>query len=209
MQVLIRGRWDDVFGSILWGTIECLVTVWLQDQHDISILICLCSAKQQPMKSKGMWLHELLCSFIDHVQGSAVWLAGCVSRACLTLDVVSVTVRTARHSSPPPAFQSIRPPPSKRHGAGEPHDTAWVCVRVEDAALWWKIVFPAYEKKIFFVLWLNYTLQLQLRCPEWLTKCQLMCILLPDALTPAWWKIRPTGPTTTVPPPTPGWFYWA
>lgn len=55
---------------------------------------------------------------------SGVWLAGCVSRACLTLAVVSVTVRTARHSSPPPALQSIRPPPSKQHGAGEPQDAA-------------------------------------------------------------------------------------
>lgn len=31
---------------------------------------------------------------------------------------------------------------------------------------------------------------------------------LADVPTPAWWKNRPTGPTTTVPPPTPGWFCW-
>lgn len=31
---------------------------------------------------------------------------------------------------------------------------------------------------------------------------------LPGVPTPAWWKIRPTGPTITVPPHTRGWFYW-
>lgn len=65
---------------------------------------------------------------------SAVWLAGCASHACWTLDVVSVTVRMARRSSPPPACQSIRPPPSTQHGAGESQDAARVCACVSDAA---------------------------------------------------------------------------
>ena len=62
---------------------------------------------------------------------SAVWLAGCVSRACWTLDVDSATVRMAQRSSPPPVYQSIRPPLSKQHGAGESQDAERVqCVRV-------------------------------------------------------------------------------
>lgn len=35
-----------------------------------------------------------------------------------------------------------------------------------------------------------------------------MCMPLIDAPTLPWWEIRPTGPTTTAPPPSPGWFYW-
>lgn len=36
-----------------------------------------------------------------------------------------------------------------------------------------------------------------------------MSLHLPDVPTAAWWRIRPTGPTITAPPRTPGWFYWA
>lgn len=38
---------------------------------------------------------------------------------------------------------------------------------------------------------------------------QWVSLLFTDVPTPAWCKIRPTGPTITVPPPSPGWFCWA
>lgn len=69
------------------------------------------------------WLIEL-SNIIANV---AIWLSDCASRACWTLDVVSVTVRTPRRSSPPPVCLSIRPPPSTQRGAGECQD-ACECV---------------------------------------------------------------------------------
>lgn len=61
--------------------------------------------------------------------------AGCVSRACWTLAVASVTVRTALRSWPPPVFLSIRPPPSRQRGAGESQDAAPACACVQDTAV--------------------------------------------------------------------------
>lgn len=50
---------------------------------------------------------------------------------------------------------------------------------------------------------------IEIQCQELLTEANELCLPLPDAPTPAWWEIKPTGHTTTVLPPTPGWFYWA
>lgn len=113
----------------------------------------------------------------------AVWLTGCASPACWTLDVASVTVRTPRRSSPPPAFQSIRPPLSKQRGAGESEGTTTPCFFFCDDVM---------------KMW-NDSLHLEgLTGPS-------HCLGAP---TPAWWGTTPTGPTTTAPPPTPGSSCW-
>lgn len=78
-------------------------------------------------------------SLIDRVQDNSswrVWFAGCVSHACWTLDVGSVTVRTSQRSSPPPVCQSIRPPRSTQHGAGESQDAEdGVCACVKNVCI--------------------------------------------------------------------------
>lgn len=123
----------------------------------------------------------------------AVWLAGCVSHACWTQDVVSVTVRMARHSSPPPVCQSIRPPLSRQRGAGESQDTALECLGWSSGGT---------------RLWIGtYSVLIEVQCQECLPKAHEN-VSPPDAQTPARWKTRTTGPTTTVPHPILGWFYW-
>lgn len=130
---------------------------------------------------------------------SAVCLAGCVSRVCWTPDVVSVTVRMARRSSPPPVCLSIRPPPNTQRGAGESQDAAGGCARVWEAAEGGAVYLECTLNRIHFYSFHHISV---------INKSQQVCLPLPDAPTPAWWKIKPTGPTTTVPPPSPGWFYW-
>lgn len=164
-----------------------------------------------------MWLLEPLCTcdWLCSVKlqlmfaASAVWLSGCASHACWTLDVVSVTGRTPRRSSPPPVCQSIRPPLSKQHGAGESQDaftfrmqtmsrrcTVFRVLVKSNCLVWWCTL------KQFHHVWM------ESRVKFLYIEIHNKNLPLPDVPTPAWWEIRPTGPTTTVPPPSPGWFYW-